>query len=62
MTYYEEVARETVLDLLILIFLYAAHGLSYLEISVFAKMKGISSLEQKEMHLIFSIKKAINST
>ena len=52
---YEEAARktgaytrkreiETVYDLLMLIFLYVAHGLSHLEVSVYAKMKGIAHI------------------
>ena len=35
---------ETVSDLLMLIFLYVAHGLSHLEVSVYAKMKGIAQI------------------
>ena len=52
---YEEAARETgaltrkreiktATDLLKLVFLYVAHGLSYLEISVIAKVKGIAQI------------------
>ena len=35
---------KTAYDLLMLVFLYIAHGLSYLEISVAAKMKGIAQI------------------